>query len=156
MTDALLADWTGEWGGVPPFDRVDVAAFEPAIETAMAANLAEVERIAASTDPPTFENTLAAMESAGRALDRVLTVFGVWCSNMSTPAVQEVERTMAPRLAAFSDRITQNEALFRRIEKVHHAVAAESLSPEQQRLAWRCTASSRPCSSKARCSSAST
>src|SRR5690349_15948321 len=135
-TEALLAEWGGDWGGVPPFDRVSVAAFEPAIEAAMAANLDEIERIAASPEPPMFENTLAAMERAGRPLDRVLAVFGVWCSNMSTPAVQEAERTLAPRLAAFSDRITQNEALFRRIEAVQESPARSSLGAEQQRLVW--------------------
>ncbi|HEX6693837.1 MAG TPA: M3 family metallopeptidase [Longimicrobiales bacterium] len=135
-TELLLAEWDGDWGGVPPFDRVSVAAFEPAIEAAMAANLDEIERIAANPEPPTFENTLAAMERAGRPLDRVLAVFGVWCSNMSTPAVQEAERTLAPRLAAFSDRITQNEALFRRIEAVQESPAKSSLGAEQQRLAW--------------------
>jgi peptidyl-dipeptidase Dcp len=135
-TAALLAEWEGEWGGVPPFDRVVVAAFEPAMEAAMASNLEEVERIAADPESPTFENTLAAMEAAGRSLDRVLAVFGVWCSNMSSPAVQQAERTLAPRLAAFSDKITQNEALFRRIEAVSESPATSSLSAEQQRLVW--------------------
>jgi peptidyl-dipeptidase Dcp len=77
------------------------------------------------------------MESAGSALDRVSTIYGVWSSTMNGPEFQAVERTMAPRLAAFSDRITQNEALFRRIEAVYNSPRKSSWTPEQQRLAWR-------------------
>lgn len=134
--DVLLSDWAGPYGGVPPFDRVEVSAFAPALEAAMAENLAEVERVAANPEPPTFENTLAALERAGRTLRRVRTIYGIWGSNMSTPELQAVEREMAPKLAAFSDRITQNEALFRRIAAVYESPARAQLTPEQQRLAW--------------------
>ncbi|HEV2148539.1 MAG TPA: M3 family metallopeptidase [Longimicrobiaceae bacterium] len=132
----LLAEWTGPYGGVPPFDRVEVAHFEPALEAAMAENLAEVERIAANPAAPTFENTIAELERAGRTLNRVSTVYGIWGSNLSTPAFQAVQREMAPKLAAFSDRITQNEALFRRIQAVYESPEKARLTPEQQRLAW--------------------
>jgi peptidyl-dipeptidase Dcp len=132
--NALLAPWTGPHGGVPPFDEVRVEDFQPALEAAMAENLAEVERIASDPAAPTFQNTLAELERAGRTLSRVGTVYGVWGANMSTPEFQAVQREMAPRLAAFSDRIFQNEALFRRIAAVYEARA--SLTPEQQRLAW--------------------
>ncbi|HEY0022818.1 MAG TPA: M3 family metallopeptidase [Longimicrobium sp.] len=132
----LLADWTGPYGGVPPFHQVRVQDFEPAMEAAMAQQMAEIDRIAANPAAPTFENTLAAMEGAGAALDRVSTIYGVWSSTMSGPEFQAVERTMAPRLAAFSDRITQNEALFRRIEAVYNSPEKSSWTPEQQRLAW--------------------
>jgi peptidyl-dipeptidase Dcp len=133
----LLADWTGPYGGIPPFHQVRVQDFEPAMEAAMAQQMAEIDRIAANPAAPTFENTLAAMESAGSALDRVSTIYGVWSSTMNGPEFQAVERTMAPRLAAFSDRITQNEALFRRIEAVYNSPRKSSWTPEQQRLAWR-------------------
>src|SRR5213083_2774629 len=55
----LLAKWEGPYGGVPPFDHVQVADFKPALETAMAENLAEVDRIAKDPAAPTFENTIA-------------------------------------------------------------------------------------------------
>jgi peptidyl-dipeptidase Dcp len=134
--DVLLSDWAGPYGGVPPFDRVEVSALAPALEAAMAENLAEVERIAANPEPPTFENTLAALERAGRTLRRVRTIYGIWGANMSTPELQAVEREMAPKLAAFSDRITQNEALFNRIAAVYESPSKAQLTPEQQRLAW--------------------
>jgi peptidyl-dipeptidase Dcp len=133
----LLEEWTGPYGGIPPFDRIEVAHFRPALEFAMAENLAEIERIANNPEPPTFQNTIEAMERAGRTLSRVGTAYGVWSSTLNTPDFQSVEREMAPRLAAFSDQITQNEQLFRRIEAVYNAPDRDRLTPEQQRLAWR-------------------
>jgi peptidyl-dipeptidase Dcp len=133
----LLAEWTGPYGGVPPFDRVRIEHFKPALEAAMAQELAEVERIASNPQPATFENTIAALERTGRVTGRVGTVYGIWGGNMSTPEFQAVEREMAPRLAAYSDQITQNAALFRRIEAVYNSPQKSSWTPEQQRLAWR-------------------
>jgi peptidyl-dipeptidase Dcp len=132
----LLAPWTGPHGGVPPFDLVKVEQFKPALEAGMAETLAEVDRIANDPASPTFENTLAAMERAGRTLDRVSNIFGVYSSSLSTPEFQKVEEEMAPRLAAFSDQITQNEKLFKRIAAVYEARDTANLTPEQKRLAW--------------------
>jgi peptidyl-dipeptidase Dcp len=135
-SNPLLAEWSGPYGGVPPFDRVRVADFKPALEAGMAENLSEVERIANDTAPPTFENTIVALERAGRSLDRVQTVYGIWSSNMNGPEFQTVQREMAPRMAAFFDKITQNAALFQRIEAVYNSPAKKKLTPEQQRLSW--------------------
>jgi peptidyl-dipeptidase Dcp len=136
VDNPLLAPWTGPYGGVPPFDKVKVEHLRPALEAAMAEQLAEVDKIAADPAPPTFENTLAALERSGRTLDRVGTVFGIYGSTMSTPEFQTVEQEMAPKLAAFSDQITQNEKLFKRIAAVYEARDAAGLTPEQKRLAW--------------------
>ena len=132
----LLADWTGPYGGVPPFDKVRVADFKPALEAAMAENLANVDRIANDPAPPTFENTIVPLERSSRTLDRVGAIYGIWSSNMSSDEFQPIEREMAPKLAAFSDQITQNEPLFRRIEAVYNSPDKASLTPEQQRLVW--------------------
>jgi peptidyl-dipeptidase Dcp len=132
----LLAKWEGAYGGVPPFDQVKVADFKPALETAMAENLAEVDKIAKDTAAPTFENSIVALERAGQTLDRVSTIYGVFGSTMNGPEFQVVQREMAPRLAAFSDKITQNEALFRRIAAVYNSPAKAKLTSEQQRLVW--------------------
>ena len=136
MSNPLLPKWSGPYGGVPPFDRVKVEHFVPALETAMAEHLAEVDRIAADPAAPTFENTLAALERAGRTLDRVSAVYYVFASTMRTPEFQEVEREMEPRLAAHRDRIVQNSALFKRIAAVYEGPDRASLDDEQQRLAW--------------------
>ena len=132
----LLAKWEGPYGGVPPFDRVKVADFKPALEAGMAENLADVGRIAKDPAPPSFENTIAAMERAGQTLDRVQTIYGVFGSTMNGPEFQVVQREMAPRLAAFNDQITQNTALFKRIEAVYKSPEKAKLNPEQQRLTW--------------------
>src|SRR5215208_6793662 len=138
MTDEnpLLAKWEGPYGGVPPFDRVQIALFKPALEAAMAEQLTEIQRIAADPAPPDFENTIAALERSGRTLDRVGTLYGVWGATMSSPEYQVVEREMAPRLAAFNDQIIQNEALFKRIEAVYNSPAKSRMTPEQQRVTW--------------------
>jgi len=132
----LLAKWEGPYGGVPPFDRVKVADFKPALEAGMAENLADVGRIAKDPAPPTFENTIAAMERAGQTLDRVQTIYGVFGSTMNGSEFQVVQREMAPRLAAFNDQITQNTELFKRIEAVYKSPEKAKLNPEQQRLTW--------------------
>jgi len=126
----------GPYGGVPPFDRVKVDDFKPALEAAMAENLAEIDKIAKNSAEPTFENTIVTLERAGQTLDRVSTIYNVWGSTMASPEFQVVQREMAPKLAAFSDQITQNEPLFKRIEIVYNSPDKKTLTPEQQRLAW--------------------
>ncbi len=132
----LLASWEGPYGGVPPFDKVQVALFKPALESAMTMNLMEIEKIAKDSAAPTFENTIVAMERAGQTLDRVSTIYSVWGSTMAGQEFQAVQREMAPKLAAFNDQITQNEPLFKRIEAVYNSPNKKKLTPEQQRLTW--------------------
>ena len=135
-SNPLLAEWTGPFGGVPAFDKVKVADFKPALETAMADALVEIDRIANNPAPPTFQNTIEALERTGDAFDRVTTYYGIWSSTMNTPDFQPVQREMAPKLAAFADQVNQNVALFRRIEAVYNSPDKAKLTPEQQRLAW--------------------
>jgi peptidyl-dipeptidase Dcp len=135
-TNPLLTPWTGPCGGVPPFDKVRVEQIKPALEEAMAEKLAAVERIANDPAPPTFENTLAALDRSGRTLDRVRPIYDVWISTLATPEVQALERGMVPRLTALDDRITQNGKLFARIATVYEGRAESCKTPEQARLAW--------------------
>jgi peptidyl-dipeptidase Dcp len=135
-SNPLLAPWTGPYGGVPPFDQVKVEQFKPALEAGMADQLAAIDRITAEPDPATFENTLAALERSDRVLEQVAAVYGVWGSTMNTPEFQAVETEMAPKLAAFRDRITQNSRLFERVAAVYEAREKGGLTPEQRRLAW--------------------
>lgn len=102
----------------------------------MAEQLGEIDRIAADPAAPSFDNTLAALERSGRTLDRVGTIYGIYSSTLNDEAVQAVEREMAPKLAAFNDQITQNEALFKRIAAVYESRGTAGLTAEQQRLAW--------------------
>ncbi len=132
----LTAEWTGPYGGIPPFDKVKVADFKPAIEAGMAERLAEIDKITSNPEPATFDNTIVALERSGSMFDRVMTVYGIWGGNMATPDYQVVQREMAPRLAAFNDKITQNEALFKRIEAVYNSPEKAKFSAERQRLVW--------------------
>ena len=134
--NALLAEWTGPYDGVPPFDRMELVDLKPALEAGMARHLAEIDAIAASPEPPTFENTILAMERAGRDLDRVFPLWGVWRGNLSTPEFRKIQQEMAPKLAEFRTKISQNQALFERIRSIYEAEETKSLRPDQQRLVW--------------------
>jgi len=132
----LLSAWEGPYGGVPPFDRVKIEDFKPALDAAMAENLSEIDKIAKDPAAPTFQNTIVALERAGSTFDRVSTIYGVWGSTMAGPEFQTVQREMAPKLAAFGDQITQNVPLFKRIEAVYNSPEKKKLTPEEQRLTW--------------------
>ena len=132
----LLEKWGGPYGGVPPFDKVKVSDFKPALEAAMAENLAEIDKIANDKSAPTFENTIVALERSGQTLNRVQTVFGIWSNSMNSPEFQPVDAEMSPKLAGHSDKIYQNDALFKRIEAVYNSPAKDKLTKEQQRLVW--------------------
>ncbi|HEY2679328.1 MAG TPA: M3 family metallopeptidase [Steroidobacteraceae bacterium] len=133
-SNPLLEPWIGPAGGVPPFDRVRIADFKPALQTAMAENLAEINKIAQNPAAPNFENTIVALERGGRTFNRVSAIYGVWSSTMSGEEFQAVEREMQPQLAAFSDKIYQNAPLFSRIAAVYGSMG--NLTPVEQRLCW--------------------
>ncbi len=135
-SNPLVAKWEGPYGGIPPFDKVQIPLFKPALEAAMAEQLAEIQKIANDPAPPDFDNTILALERAGNTLGRVGTLYGVWGATMSSAEYQTVQREMAPRLAAFQDQISQNEPLFKRVEAVYNSPAKAKLSPEQQRVTW--------------------
>ena len=132
----LLAPWSGPYGGVPPFDRAKVEDFKPALLAAIEENRAEIADIAHNAAPPTFENTIAALEDAGRALHRASTVYGVFTSTLSDAAMQAVEMEMAPVLAAFADEVVHNAALFERIRVIYEQREKSELTAEQKRLSW--------------------
>jgi peptidyl-dipeptidase Dcp len=116
----MTEKWSGPYGGVPPFDKVKIADFKPAVETAMVENLKEIDAIASTSAPPTFQNTIVALERTGATLDRVATIYGIWSGNMNSAEFSKVEAEMDPKIAAHFDKIIQNDALFKRIETVYN------------------------------------
>ena len=134
--NALLAEWTGPYGGVPAFDKMNLDALQPALEAGMARHLAEIERVATNTESPTFANTIVAMERCGRDLDRVFPFWGIWSSNLSTPEFREIQGAMAPRLAEFHSKILQNQTLFGRVRAVYEGSEMGGLRSDQKRLVW--------------------
>jgi peptidyl-dipeptidase Dcp len=130
--DPLLAEWSGPYDGVPPWDRVKVAGFGAAFSLGLELLRAEVATIGSELSPATFDNTIAALERAGRHLGRAETLFGVLSSNLNTEDVQALEREWSPKLTAAHDAVVFDAALFARIEAVHGA--SGGLEPEQKRL----------------------
>jgi peptidyl-dipeptidase Dcp len=130
----LLQPWSGPYGGVPPWHQVRPDEFVPAFDVAMEEATKEIEAIANNPQPATFENTIVALEDAGRPLQRLQALFGVHSSNLNVDPIPEIQRVVAPRLAKFEDSITQNEKLFARIAAVFESDQNDTLSTAQQRL----------------------
>ena len=122
---------------LPPFDRIEDTHYRPAFEQGMAEHLAEVEALAGSSEAPTFENTIVALERSGRLLDRVARTFFSLASADTNDEINAIRAEMAPKLAAHGDAILLNADLFRRVEAVHEARNDGDLSPEEVRLAER-------------------
>lgn len=133
-TNPLLTPWTGPYGGAPPFDRVTVADFVPAAEAAMVEELREVNALAANPSPPTFANTIAALENTGVAAGRAAAIYSVWIGTLSTPEVRAADRALRPRLAAHLDQIKQHGPLFQRVDAVYQGRNTARLNEEEMRL----------------------
>ena len=111
--------------------------FPEAFEMAIAEQRDEVDAIAANPDPPTFDNTILALERSGALLDRLQRMFGVARENVTTPAYQALELEWQPKLSAAADAIVFDRSLFDRIDVVHQSLPASTLDSEQQRLVTR-------------------
>ncbi|MFD4252057.1 M3 family metallopeptidase [Amycolatopsis thermoflava] len=105
--------------GLPPFDRIADEHFGPAFEAGLAEHAAEIEAIATNPEPATFENTIVALDTSGRLLQRVSSVFFNLTSSDTNPARQELQAEIAPKLAAHSDAIHLNPALFARVKELY-------------------------------------
>jgi peptidyl-dipeptidase Dcp len=120
----------------PPFDRIRNDHFLPAFEQGMKEMLAEVQAIDGNADAPTFDNTIAALERSGALLRRARIFFNLNQAN-GNPEMQQIARTLAPKLAAHNDAIQLDPALFRRIDTLYVARDTLKLDPESARLLWR-------------------
>ncbi len=118
----------------PPFDRIKDSDYRPAIEAGMARQRAEIAAIAGNSVPPTFENTLLAMEKSGFLLDRAEAAFGAVSEANTNPALQAVKAVLAPKLAAHHDAIYLDEKLFARIASIYERRDSLKLDPESRRL----------------------
>ncbi|MEV0144282.1 MULTISPECIES: M3 family metallopeptidase [unclassified Nonomuraea] len=103
---------------LPPFADIREEHYPPAFERGMAEQLAEVDAIAGSEEPPTFDNTIAALERSGRLLDRTATAFFSVAASVSTDGIMEIEKRISPELAKHSDAIRLNRALWARVKQV--------------------------------------
>ena len=121
----------------PQFDKIKNEHFLPAFEQGMAENLREVNAIATNPAPPTFENTVIALEKSGELLGRTSRIFSNLSGTFTNPEIQAIQRSLAPRLAAHADAVNLNPALFARIAALYDARATLGLDAEAQRLLWR-------------------
>ena len=136
MTNPLLQDWNTPYG-LPPFDAAQPAHFAPAFERAFEEHAAEIERIATDGEAPDFENTIAAFDRSGRLLKRIAAMFFNLASSETSPALQAIEREIAPRMAAHQSAIYLHAGLFGRIAMVHAQRDVLAPRPEQRRLVER-------------------
>ena len=118
----------------PAFDRIKDSDYQPAIEAGMVQQLTEIQAIAHNPEPPTFENTLVALEKSGRLLDRVMSAFDAVTSTNTDPALQQVQQIEAPKLAAHQDAIYLDAQLYHRVEAIYGQRQALKLDPESLRL----------------------
>jgi len=128
-----LTAWTGPLG-LPDFAAVEDSAFAPVFDAALAAHQAEIDAIAGNAEPPTIENTLAALELAGEALGRVSAIF--WCKAgaHTNDLIQALERDIAPKMARHYSGIAMNAPLFARIDALYRDRATLGLDAETLRV----------------------
>ena len=120
--------------GAPPFERIKFEHYKPAFEQGMSLHNEEIAAIVDCKDEPTFENTILALDNAGKMLSKVSTVFGMLESAVTDENMQDLSSEMMPRMAAHSDAIVMNDKLFARIKKVYDNRDAAGLDELQQRL----------------------
>ena len=133
MTNPILATWATPFD-IAPFDSISDEDFAPALDEALAAHDAEIATIAANPELPTFANTVEALEAAGGALDKVLSVFFTVAGADSNPKREELQRAFSPRLAAHFSAISSNKALFHRLADLWERRDTLGLTDEQARV----------------------
>src|SRR5262249_10134145 len=132
----LLALWTGPFGA-PPFDRLKPCHFGQAFEVALSLAQAETGAVAADPKPPSFENTIEALERSGRELTRICSVFFNLARADTNDELEGIEREIAPRLARHRSEIYLNGALFRRVDALYSRRGELGLNAEQGRVLER-------------------
>src|SRR4029079_17076053 len=120
--------------GVPQFDQIRSEDFRAALDQGMLEELADVERIASDTDPPTFVNTMEALERSGDLLRRTQRVFTVLLSAHSDDPLQKIDAEYSPKLAAHRDAIILNPRLFARLKSLYDRRTSLGLDSEQLQL----------------------
>ncbi len=118
----------------PPFDKIKDSDYQPAIDAGMTQQIAEVEAMANNPAPPTFENTLVALERSGQLLTRAWQAFNCVTGANTDEALQNVQAYEAPRLAAHQDAIYLNAKLYARVKAIYDERASLNLDPESLRL----------------------
>src|SRR4051812_9320582 len=117
----LLLAWTGPYGGVPPLDRLPGEDLPPPLHAGMGMQRRAIAAITDNPAPPSFDNTVVALERSGGLLRRAQSMYLLWTTSISSPAVRELARRMQPLLAAHQDELNHNPRLFERVEAVYQS-----------------------------------
>lgn len=129
----LLEDWPTSFG-IPPFEEIATADFAPAFDVALAEGRRNIDAIADDGEPPTFANTIEAMERAERSLDRVAAVFFNLAGAHTNDEIESLQRELSPRLAAHSSETMMNTRLFSRVDDLVARKDSLGLTAEQDRV----------------------
>lgn len=133
MTNPLLSTWDTPFG-IAPFNLISDDDFAPALDTALASHMGEIDAITSAVDAPSFSNTVEALEAAGGQLECVLGPFFAMAGADSNPKREALQREFSPKLAAHFSEISANSALFSRVAAVWDARDSLDLTDEQQRV----------------------
>jgi peptidyl-dipeptidase Dcp len=121
----------------PPFDRLHDTDYSPAIEEGMKQQISEIEAIANDAHPPTFANTIEAMERSGELLTRATKVFFALTQANLNDTLQKARSEEAPKLAAHQDAIYLNAKLFQRVKALYDRRGSLGLAPDARYLLER-------------------
>ena len=120
-----------------PFSQIRNEHFKPAFEKAIEQARGEIDEICQNSSPASFENTIEALDYAGKQLDRISSVFFNLNSAETNEDIQKIAQEVSPMLSEFSNDVTLNEELFARVKAVYDSRASLTLNPEQQTLLER-------------------
>lgn len=129
----LLAEWNTPYG-IPPFGEILVSDYMPAFRAAMESHKGEIEAIVSNPDTPNFENTILALDNAGAKLNDIANTFFLIAAADTNSELQKVESEVSPLLAAHTDEIMMNAALFERVKSVYKSRKRLHLDDMQMRL----------------------
>ncbi|MCW2416580.1 M3 family metallopeptidase [Sphingobium sp. B8D3D] len=134
--ETITAPWTGPYGGVPAWDKVDPAAFPAAFEAVMASVKAQFEGVLANKAAPTFDNTITALQKETLS-DRVMPIWGVYVSNLSNDDIRRIQGEWSPKLSAFFNELTLDPRYFARVKVLYDKRDTLGLDAKQMRLLTR-------------------
>lgn len=120
--------------GVPPFERIELEHYMPAFDEGMKQQMVEIDAIVQNAEPPTFANTIEALEWSGDLLGRVSNVFFGLNSALTSDTMQAMAQEIAPKLSKHGDDILMNEKLFEKVKAVYAKKDGAGLTTEQKRL----------------------
>jgi len=119
---------------VPPFDKIDTSHYIPAIEQGILEQQAEIDAIVTNAEEPTFENTILAYDKSGKLLEKASVVLSSVNGANTNPAIQAINRKVAPKTTKHHDNISLNDKLFQRIKKVYENRENSNLDVDQKRV----------------------